>query len=437
MHYLEGVRELPRLPRFVTRAVGRLSPGQRSALRTSLLVFAASRLFVVVVGGLAMLAFGADDGDADKIPALNEPFGRLGDLLVATSSRWDSGHYEKIATQGYVGDPMRAAFFPLYPLLIHSARPFSGAVVASGTGATLVTGVLVSCVAFVVALYLLHRLVALDFGDSVARRAVILVAIFPTALFFSAVYTEALFLCLSVGAVYAARRGVWTLAGLAGGLAAATRPPGALLLVPLILLLLYGPREDRPRAAKRGWRPRYSPTPSEVASLLLVPLGLAAFCFYCLIVLDDPFASFHAQREGWNREIVLPIVGYAQGLSDFVGGLRNVRNGVSPLHEPGVRSALLDFGFLVFATVAVIGALRRLPAAYSIYALVAVALLLSSVPDVSSLSSFPRLVVVIFPLFIWLALWARTPGRWWPTVVISVALLAGYTTLFATLHWVA
>ena len=135
--------------------------------------------------------------------------------------------------------------------------------------------------------------------------------------------------------------------------------------------------------------------------------------------------------------LALPIVGYAQGLSDFVGGLRNVRNGVSPLHEPGVRSALLDFGFLVFATVAVIGALRRLPAAYSIYALAAVTLLLSLVPDVSSLSSFPRLIVVIFPLFIWLALWARTPARWWVTVAISIALLAGHTTLFATLHWVA
>ena len=82
-----------------------------------MLVFAASRLFVVVVGVLAMLAFGAENGEADMIPALHEPFGRVGDLLAAAASRWDSGHYERIAADGYTEDPLRAAFFPLYPLL--------------------------------------------------------------------------------------------------------------------------------------------------------------------------------------------------------------------------------------------------------------------------------------------------------------------------------
>ena len=71
--------------------------------------------------------------------------------------------------------------------------------------------------------------------------ALLLVAFFPAALFFSAVYSESLFLLLSVGAVLAARQGRWAWAGALAALAALTRNSGVLLLVPLALLFLYLP----------------------------------------------------------------------------------------------------------------------------------------------------------------------------------------------------
>ena len=65
--------------------------------------------------------------------------------------------------------------------------------------------------------------ISTDFGRDVASLCVLLVAVFPGGLWLSAVYSEALFLLLSVGAIYAARTDRWAWAGIAGALAASTR----------------------------------------------------------------------------------------------------------------------------------------------------------------------------------------------------------------------
>jgi hypothetical protein len=404
-----------------------------------MLAFLLSRLFVVAVGVVAVLLFGTERSDSWDIGGFSQPFSRLGDLLVATTSHWDSVFYAAISLDGYETYPERPAFFPLYPLTIHLLRPLVDPVLASEQGATLATGVVTSCLACFVALYLLHRLVELDFGDAVARRAVILTAVFPTSFFLSAVYTEALFLALSVAAVYAARRGRWPAAGLLGALAAATRVQGVLLALPLSLLALYGPREDRPPTPGVGWRPRYRPGRTDAGWLLLVPLGLVAFCAYLWIVLGDPLASFQAHTDLWHRHLVFPAVAAVQGGLDALWALSNVHDGVSPITDWLTRAALTDLGFLAFGLVASVGALRRLPTAYSAYAIAGIVLALSSVPDNQHdrLMTFPRIVVALFPLFIWLALWARTPRRWLLTVSLSLVLLAFYAGLFATFHWVA
>ena len=124
--------------------------------------------------------------------------------------------------------------------------------VATITYSEVVAGILVSLVSFGIALVLLHQLTDLEFGPAVARRTVWLIALFPASVFFSAVYTEGLFLALSIGAVYAARKGCWAWAGALGGLAALTRNTGVLIGVAVLLLYLYGPRADRPTPPRRG-----------------------------------------------------------------------------------------------------------------------------------------------------------------------------------------
>ncbi|MDP8967822.1 MAG: hypothetical protein M3N04_04410, partial [Actinomycetota bacterium] len=190
-----------------------------------------SRLLVWAAAIAAVALFGLSDRAADFDPAgLTTGYGATGDALAAPLGRWDSVWFMAIAADGYDGGG-REAFFPLYPLVVRLA--------GAPLGSALVGGALASTALLAVALVLLHRLVALDHPRAVARNAVLVTALFPMSFFFSAVYSESLFLALSIGAVYAARRERWAWAGTLGLLAATTRSAGVLLLVPLAMIYLW------------------------------------------------------------------------------------------------------------------------------------------------------------------------------------------------------
>src|ERR671928_1115840 len=215
-----------------------------------------SRLLVWGSGAAAAVAFGLSARVQLFDPgAVTRPFGPTGNALVAPFARWDSVWYLAIANDGYpADDPRRAAFFPLYPLLVRA--------VAAVVRERIVAGVVVSLACFAVALVLLHRLTALELGRAAADEAVWALALFPAAVFFSAVYSEALYLMLSVGCLYAARTGRWAWAGTLGALGAATRSAGVLLVVPLAVMWLA--RTDG--RARRRLR--------DAAWIALVPAGL-------------------------------------------------------------------------------------------------------------------------------------------------------------------
>ena len=104
----------------------------------------------------------------------------------------------------------QTVFFPLYPGLI----ALGGVLIGQGLGVVL--GIVISSVCAVGALYVLHRLVSLEFDQRLAHNTVWIFAWLPIALVLSAVYSEALFLVLAIGSFYAARTGRWALAGVAG-----------------------------------------------------------------------------------------------------------------------------------------------------------------------------------------------------------------------------
>ncbi|HEV2815579.1 MAG TPA: mannosyltransferase family protein, partial [Solirubrobacteraceae bacterium] len=413
---------------------------QREALASAWHALWTSRVVVWVAGVLAVLKLGTEPTVSP--PAFSRPFGSLGDLLTAPATAWDAGSYATIAQGGYSQAESLQAFFPLYPTLVRAG--------SRSPETTIVVGIVVSLVAFAVALYLLHRLVALERGRDVAGLAVLLVAFSPLALFFSAVYTESLFLALSVGAFYAARRGCWWLAGIAGGLAATTRVAGVLVLVPLAILYLYGPRGDRPAPASpaaRSLRPRFPLEPS-AAWLLLVPAGTLAFAAY-LGAHGDALAPLHMNERYWDRDFV-PGLGALRGIEDAWLSLREIA-GSHALTTPSVETAgqladpmklaganLTDFAFLVFAVVACVGAFRRLPAAYGAYVLATIAVAVSSVPPYAPLTSAPRYLLVAFPCQVWLAIWASSStGRRQASLLVSAGLLALFAAQFASWRWVA
>jgi hypothetical protein len=267
------------------------------------------------------------------------------------------------------------------------------------------------------------------------------------AFFLSAVYSEALYLALSVGLFYAARRGRFALVGVLAALAGATRSTGIVLLLPALILYLYGPREDRapdhPRA--RGLKPRYR-VRTDARWLALAPVGLLLYMAYLGLAGGDALAPFHAQ-DVWGRHFAGPYLGVWDGLQAAFEGARQllsmqqahayfVTGGESPF--VAAEHNLLLLAFLAGALVATAGVLRRLPAAYGAYVIAALALPLSYPVTAQPLMSLPRFLLVLFPLNIWFAQWlAARPRLRAPALACSGLLLGFFLAQFATWHWVA
>jgi mannosyltransferase PIG-V len=398
--------------RPVTRPRPRVRALRDAAVADAWAALWVSRALVWSAGALAAALWGLSARVTLFDPgAVTRPFGPVGNALVAPLARWDSVWYLAIANDGYpAGDARRTAFFPLYPMLVRAAET----VVRS----PIVAGALVSFACFGVALVVLHRLTEIELGAPAARATVWALALFPGAVFFSAVYSEALYLALSVGCVYAARTGRWAWAGTLGALGAATRSAGVLLVVPLAVLWLARPGGGPRRIRDAAW-------------IALVPAGLAAFCGALALGGGDAFAPVHAQ-DIWYRHFAGPFVGVWDGTAAAWRGLHD-------LGEPAARADVVLFACLVATVPMVAGVLRRLPAAYGAYVIAALALPLSYPVGPQPLMSLPRFVAVLFPCFMALGAWLAEGGRARRAAVLapSSAGLVVVAAVFSTWHWFA
>jgi hypothetical protein len=382
-------------------------------------------VWVAGLGAIAVWGLHAGHRVAFDPAGVTRPFGAFGDLLVAPAARWDSVWFLTIADSGYDGGD-RTAFFPLYPLLVRMAGTLCGS--------PLVAAIALSCAAFVAALAAFHRLATIEVGEEGARWAVLSLALFPGALWFSAAYSESLFLMVSVGAVLAARQRRWAVAGALGALAAATRSAGLVLLVPLALLWWDARRVREARVADGLW-------------LALVPVGLAAFCGYLALTGHPADAPFSAQ-DTWHRSLAGPWAGVRDGAVAAWDGVRQIAHGsddpvyfTKAVGDPMAigRHNIALFACLVIVVPALVGALRRLPLAYGAYAVAALLLPLSYPVEPQPLMSLVRFEAVLFPLFLWLGQWMARGPAWRRTAVLSVFAvgLAACSALFSTWHWVA
>ena len=462
------------------------TPGWRARLRADSTRMAAvrdcwralwlSRLIVLVAGVGAVVTFGVGRARSAFDPTgVTSGFGWLGNLLVAPVARWDAVWYLVIAHNGYrpnlasFGTGSRAAFFPLYPLGVRALSELGAPPIAAG--------VALSLVALAAALYGIHRLSTLELGRlvahgahrDVARLAVLVTALAPMAFFFSAVYSESLYLALSVGLFWCARQGRWGWAGVLGALASATRSAGLVLVVPMLVLYMYGPREDRApdflprrrvrpagarsvglpgqpdRPTRPWWRPRYR-IRHDALWVVALPVGVGAYMAYLALDGGSALLPFHAQ-EAWNRHFAGPYVAVWDGTRAAFDGVRQLLSfqrthvyfkvaGGDPFVDAGHNVML--FAFLLAAVPMVVGVLRRLPLAYGAYVLAALALPLSYPVAPQPLMSLPRFEVVLFPLAMWLGAWlAERPRARLPVLAAMALLMVLFVGEFATWHWVA
>ena len=341
---------------------------------------------------------------------------RVTEVLRRVTLGADSLWIINIARGGYEQEPFNTniqhtwAYFPLYPLLLYLA--------ANVTGDLALTGIVLSSGFFLLALILLHKTVtAFDYEPAIADRTVFYVAAFPTSYFFSLAQTESLFLLLTVGCFYAARRERWWLAGICGALASATRFAGVFLVIPLAVLYWQSYRGARSGSGVGLERKRWTEMKlkANAASLLLVPLGLLAFMIYLKRITGNALA-FADIQVAWGHSAGMfwrPLLAY--------------------LSDPARLSVRWDFRLLNFAAAVTalacgIVLLKKREWSFGLYALVSILVPLSYQ---ASLQSLARYVMVIFPVFMVLAMAGRSPRVDQIIRTVFIALLCLMSAMLA------
>ncbi len=326
--------------------------------------------------------------------------------------RWnhfDGPHYIDIARDGYVTEDLHSkdqrlwiVFFPLYPWAVRLLAVFLRDYLVSAHVVTLL-GALAAGV-------LLLRLAALDMDERLARRAVLLMFIFPTAYFLHTVYTESLFIAIALGCFYAARKGRWRWAVALGALASMTRVTG-LLLVPAMMVEAYMQYRESGRRFNREW--------------LLIPLAGAGFAVYLFInynLWGDPFYFQKVLKQYWYKSLTWPWVGIGNSYRDARG------------RAPS-EAMLVGYGELFFVALGLLCTVwswLKLRASYSVWMTLNMLLFTST----SFLMSTPRYTLTLFPIFLLFARWSDArPLAARLAFVWSLLLFALLTALHVQGQW--
>lgn len=326
---------------------------------------------------------------------------------AAVWEQWDARWYIGIAEHGYhftIHHKPALAFFPLLPLLIH-------VIAGSGTAGD-AAGILVSNGAFLGALLYLRPLAAQEWGNDCAARAVWLLALFPTAFFTFAPYTESLFLLGAIGSLYHARRGDSTLAGVWAAIAILSHSTG-LILLPAILLAL---RASGPRA----W-----------VGALVPPLAAAAAFAAYLVAHQVHISTFLTSQSAWHRSLTVPWAGFTASVTWLA------RSGLT--HVPWAVENVLQLAVTVLFLVLTALAWQSLSGAERVYCAGFWLLVLAS-PEwrdgyYAPFSSMDRLILVLFPLAGWAA--SRLSPRAFRRLSLTFgALMAGSAGVFLAGGWV-
>ena len=321
--------------------------------------------------------------------------------------RWDAGWYQGIAENGYHFSSTvqsSAAYFPLYPLAIHAlvragANPF-----IAGIALTIACGLAAFCLFWLWA----KRLA----GPNAANVATQLFLLWPFAFFlYGAVYSDALFITLAIGAFLFLERGALFPSVVLGALATATRPVGPALILGLLVRRIELRKKAGERLAIKDLAP------------LLCALGIGAYMVFQYVKFGDALAFLKAQgawrqEPGWSSLLKLPFLG------------RVFRNGAyGDLILPALHLTMA-IGFLALA-----GPTRKLlGTGYAVYVVAVLAIPLVVSRDFIGLG---RYCLAAFPCFLTLALRLETVRARRTWIAASTLLLAVMVSEFAIGHYVS
>lgn len=324
-------------------------------------------------------------------------------LYLTGWTHFDSGWYASIATEGYrytPGQQSSVAFFPAYPTVIRGLRLLGAD--------TFVAGVLLALLSGLGAVVLFTRWASLLKGEEVARDAGLLLALYPFAFYlYGAMYSDAFFLLLVVGAFFLLERGQLLPSVLLGAVATAARPVAPALVFGMLVRRLEWKRQ---RGEAWGF---------EDALPVLAALGLICYVLYLWRTFGEPFAFAKVQSApGWDQQPGLRTWFKARWFQGFSTSMKPA----DALRLVGHAAFSLGALALVWPTV------KRLGWGYGAYVAAMVGMPTLSSKDFMGMG---RYLLASFPLFLTLALLLRErPRLRWGVLATSAVLLVSLAAAY-------
>ena len=355
-------------------------------LRRVCVVYVLSRVFVAMGAAIAVAAQAVTDRTNEVIP----DNGLLS--LAAILDSWDGHWYLDVVREGYPHHIMpnvsyfvtdaRAAFFPLYPRLVHYIdNILPGGPVSVALGINFLLG----AIFVILAGYLCRGL----FDIKTAEKTMILIALFPGSFVLSMAYSEALMLTIVSLCFIALRDKHWIWAGVLAAMATATRPNGVALVAACAVASMIAIKNDR------DWKSLIAP--------ILSPIGFIGFMLFLRQHTTEDWAWFRVQRQAWQEGTSFGATAVQRTFDFFL----------RPVSSP--TSVLTAASVLAMVIALVLARKYKMNLIYWSYTAVVLGLML--IP--ATVTARPRFLFTAFPLFFPVARALRDEDdRWWPLVVM-------------------
>ena len=349
-------------------------------------------IFLVMISAFYLFPFNYFSHDANFVYPAGEAV-----TPVTVLKTWDGQHYIYLAEKGYSPNLLSNVIYPLYPMLLHFFRVFF-------FNNTLLAGLALSHLFLFVALIYFYLFVKKLFDEKTAFISGLFFLAFPTMFYSSLVYTESMFLMLSILFMYYLYQRDLFPALITSFLLPLARAQGILIVCPLVVFIFLQNFEKGKFKFRftREW---------------FLPLGFAAgFASYLCFMnyfTGSYFTGFETQKYYLAHFSVLNLLNPAAW---FMNNFVNIT-----LSVHSFTTSFMDRAFFILFLILLLPAYQKLDKTLFFYLLA-----LGLIPAMlGNMMAYSRYILEAFPMFITMALVFRERHYFAtvPMIVLQTILL--------------